>query len=216
MNNTCSNHWLCTADTRTSLSGMNYEEYKEVYDKMTTNYNEMFKSNVRVKINGINYFPREILRYTRSEGEEYRLYVKTTPQFITDDGGLSIKNVIFNPPATIVYWEDGSKTVVKCQEGDEFDPEKGIAMAFFKRMHGNKGHYFEQIKEWSYKYSMSLFKDEVHEMKDEKILDAVEKGMSAKDILVSVIGSVDTEELKKAAEVINKHFSGVDNECQSN
>lgn len=39
-----------------------------------------------------------------------------------------IKKVIFNPPATIVFWENGSKTVVKAQ-GDVFDPEKGLAMA---------------------------------------------------------------------------------------
>lgn len=28
----------------------------------------------------------------------------------------AIKDVIFAPPATIVYWSDGSKTVVKCSE----------------------------------------------------------------------------------------------------
>ena len=28
-----------------------------------------------------------------------------------------IKNVIFNEPATIIIWKDGTKTVVKCQEG---------------------------------------------------------------------------------------------------
>lgn len=37
----------------------------------------------------------------------------------------AIKNVIFAPPATIVYWSDGSKAVVKCSEKDVFDPEKG-------------------------------------------------------------------------------------------
>lgn len=31
-----------------------------------------------------------------------------------------IKKVIFNPPATIVFWLDGTKTVVKCKEGEEF------------------------------------------------------------------------------------------------
>ena len=41
----------------------------------------------------------------------------------------SIKNVIFNPPATVVYWTDGTKTVVKCNENDIFDPEKGLALA---------------------------------------------------------------------------------------
>lgn len=40
-----------------------------------------------------------------------------------------IKQVIFNGPATIVYWKDGCKTVVKCQEGAVNDPEKGLAMA---------------------------------------------------------------------------------------
>ena len=39
-----------------------------------------------------------------------------------------IKKVIFNPPATIVFWKNGSKTVVKAQ-GEVFDPEKGLAMA---------------------------------------------------------------------------------------
>lgn len=40
-----------------------------------------------------------------------------------------IKQVIFNGTATIVYWKDGCKTVVKCQEGAVNDPEKGLAMA---------------------------------------------------------------------------------------
>ena len=63
-----------------------------------------------------------------------------------------IKNLIFNPPATIVFWTDGTKTVVKCQNHEEFDPEKGLAMAFFKKMHGNKGRYFEEIKKWTEGY----------------------------------------------------------------
>ncbi len=48
-----------------------------------------------------------------------------------------IKQVIFNGPATIVYWKDGCKTVVKAQ-GDEYDPEKGLAMAVAR-------HYFCDI-----------------------------------------------------------------------
>ena len=43
-----------------------------------------------------------------------------------------IKNVIFNDPATIVFWNDGTKTVVKCGKNDTFDPEKGLAMAISK------------------------------------------------------------------------------------
>lgn len=43
-----------------------------------------------------------------------------------------IKQVIFNGPATIVYWNDGCKTVVKYQDFDTLDPEKGLAMAIAK------------------------------------------------------------------------------------
>lgn len=59
-----------------------------------------------------------------------------------------IKNVIFNDPATIVFWGDGTKTVVKCQPGDRFDPEKGLAMAIVKKAYGNKGSYCNQLKKW--------------------------------------------------------------------
>lgn len=60
----------------------------------------------------------------------------------------AIKNVIFASPATIVYWSDGSKTVVKCSEKDVFDPEKGLAMAIAKRCGGNKGNYYKEIQNW--------------------------------------------------------------------
>ena len=72
-----------------------------------------------------------------------------------------IKNVIFNPPATIVFWTDGTKTVVKCQNNEEFDPEKGITMAFFKKTHGNKGSYFDEIKKWREKYNQTADKKTV-------------------------------------------------------
>lgn len=60
----------------------------------------------------------------------------------------SIKKVIFNYPATIVFWSDGSKTVVKCQDGDIYDPEKGLAMAISKKALGNKGNYCNEFKKW--------------------------------------------------------------------
>ena len=66
---------------------------------------------------------------------------------------FSIKDVIFNNPATIVFWADGTKTVVKCQDDELFDPEKGLAMAITKRALGDKGNYFETIKKWVGKYN---------------------------------------------------------------
>ena len=59
--------------------------------------------------------------------------------------GIEIAKVIFNNPATIVIWDDGSKTVVKA-ENEPFDPEKGLAMAIAKKALGNKGNYYETFK----------------------------------------------------------------------
>ena len=56
-------------------------------------------------------------------------------------GEPKIKKVIFNPPATIVYWRDGSKTVSKVQDGDTWDSEKGLAMAIIKKTMGLKEFY---------------------------------------------------------------------------
>lgn len=60
----------------------------------------------------------------------------------------AIKKVIFNDPATIVYWADGTKTVVKCSENDIFDPEKGLAMAIVKKAFGNDNSFHKIFKKW--------------------------------------------------------------------
>lgn len=61
----------------------------------------------------------------------------------------SVVNVIYNDPATVVIWDDGSKTVVKCQEGDIYDPRVGLLMCFAKKLFGNTGRYNDVIREWS-------------------------------------------------------------------
>lgn len=60
---------------------------------------------------------------------------------------VEIEKVIFNDPATIIIWSDGTKTVVKCAN-EEFDKEKGLAMAICKRVLGNKGNYFNEFRKW--------------------------------------------------------------------
>ena len=60
---------------------------------------------------------------------------------------LSIKQVVFNDPATIVIWEDNTKTVVKCGADDTYDAEKGLAMCIAKKALGNKGNYYDVFKQ---------------------------------------------------------------------
>ena len=59
-----------------------------------------------------------------------------------------IKKVIFNDPATIVYWSDNSRTVVKCQDGDTYSKEQGLAMCIAKKYLGNKGNFNEVFKKF--------------------------------------------------------------------
>ena len=50
---------------------------------------------------------------------------------------LTPKTVIFNPPETIVLWEDETKTVVKCDDQDEYVPVIGLALCYMKKSLGN-------------------------------------------------------------------------------
>lgn len=56
----------------------------------------------------------------------------------------NIKKVIFNDPATIVYWHDGGKTVVKCSDNDTFSEETGLVMAINKKLFGDD--YYNKVK----------------------------------------------------------------------
>lgn len=60
---------------------------------------------------------------------------------------LKIRKVIFNDPATIVFWSDGTKTIVKCSKDDTFDKEKGLAMAVCKKLLGHN-HNLRKLKKW--------------------------------------------------------------------
>ncbi len=78
---------------------------------------------------------------------------------------LTIKKVIFNNPATIILWADGSKTVVMCGERDTYDPEKGMAMAIARKALGNKGNYYNTFEKWLPKeskvtHSVTVFDDD--------------------------------------------------------
>jgi hypothetical protein len=59
-----------------------------------------------------------------------------------------IKTVHFNYPATVVIWEDGTKTVVKCQQDDFYSPETGLALCIAKKALGNKSNFNNEFKKW--------------------------------------------------------------------
>lgn len=54
--------------------------------------------------------------------------------------------VIYNNPATIVFWSDGIKTVAKCDEEDEYDKAVGLFMAICKRYVGGGEAYADFLR----------------------------------------------------------------------
>lgn len=124
------------------------KEYGSDYIKNTTvNYcNNAAETDVTITYNFLvnkDTFVKKCLttKITNKQGN----VVKVLNSAITTL--CDIKKVIFNAPATIVFWEDGTKTVVKADEED-YDPEKGLAMAIAKKSYGNKGNYFNIFKKW--------------------------------------------------------------------
>lgn len=83
-----------------------------------------------------------------------KLQNKLTYMFLNSTYGstihknVEITKVIFNNPATIVFWSDGKKTFVKCAGDEAFDEEKGLAIAISKRVLGNHGNYYNEFKKW--------------------------------------------------------------------
>lgn len=53
--------------------------------------------------------------------------------------------MIFNDPATIVFVPSDHITIVKCQEGDTFDEQTGLALCFMKKALGNKSRKLNDI-----------------------------------------------------------------------
>lgn len=54
---------------------------------------------------------------------------------------FDIKRVYFNDPVTVVIWADGTKTIVRCQDGDVYSKETGLALCIAKKALGNKGNF---------------------------------------------------------------------------
>lgn len=95
---------------------------------------------------------------------------------------FDIKEVKFNGPATIVFWEDGTKTVVKCGLHDKIDYEKGLAMAITKRALGDNGHYYETIKKYAGE-EMTKTENQVHDdiwMAYQTLVNAIEDKKATK------------------------------------
>lgn len=131
-----------------------------------------FRRNVKLNICGRELTLRALVDYR----DFYNSTVnRSYPPKKAD--GVCIKDVIFNDPATIVFWTDGTKTVVKA-ENEPFDKEKGLAMAICKRTCGNKGNYFNVFRKYCHDEEPIAENEGVETTVFDKAIDRVKDAVS--------------------------------------
>lgn len=105
----------------------------------------------RVKFVGYGWYDvRNDILSLRSRKDDLAIlseYISSTYRSEAFNIASSIKDVMYKDPATIIFWKDGTKSVVVC-DGEEYDPEKGFAMAACKKAFGNEGNYYNTFKKW--------------------------------------------------------------------
>ena len=115
------------------------EDWNAIEELLSSLYNSLNKTNTKTKtVNKIkpknkdvtvlkDIRPKEAVRYNKRNETKFKpLYI---PQ---------LKRVQFSPPATIAWFEDGSKSVAVAGHGDVYDKETGLAICMLKRVLGNK------------------------------------------------------------------------------
>jgi len=59
---------------------------------------------------------------------------------------ITPKKIIYHNPATIVFWEDGTKTVVKCSPSETYNKYVGFCACLAKRIYGNNSRVNRIVK----------------------------------------------------------------------
>lgn len=128
-----------------------YKPFLKELHKIAINTRYGLSSYIPTAVNDVlNAYRRMGLITSNSAGEPVKnnIIMEDTDMIYTllnkknSSGGVNYlaavapEKIHFNGTATIVEWNDGTKTVVKCQRGDTFDPLTGVAMACMKKMLG--------------------------------------------------------------------------------
>ena len=61
---------------------------------------------------------------------------------------LKIHKIIYSGQKTIVIWEDGTKTIVSCGEGDQYDEYAGFCAAIIKKIFGSTSKAKKIMKQY--------------------------------------------------------------------
>lgn len=117
----------------------------------------------------------DAMRYCYNDIVSLEKY-KASMELRVDIPGM-IDRVIFNDPATIIIWKDGSKTVVKRSDDDIWDPEKGFCMAIIKKLYGHTS-FIKRFMEPDEEMSILTVEEACENLKNfgKKLKDVMGKG----------------------------------------
>lgn len=112
-----------------------------------------FPDHLKSRMAGAHARMSEVASYIRNEEINYNSFMNDNPWKAYLESKITKPtpryfepvNVIYNDPATIVFWDDGSKTVIKCLDGDVYSEEAGFALCFMKKHTGNDNRIFHRI-----------------------------------------------------------------------
>lgn len=82
-----------------------------------------------------------------NDEEEIRKYTYRVNAYSNSLFNPHIDHVIFNGPATIVFWKDGTKTVVKYDGKGRKDRKTAIMYAFMRKIYGEGRPYNDILNE---------------------------------------------------------------------
>lgn len=79
-------------------------------------------------------------RVNPAEPQDISSIIKRHAEAINKEAAAKLlkpKRVIYHDPATIIIWNDGSKTIVKCSPDTEYDAYAGFCSAVAKKLYGS-------------------------------------------------------------------------------
>ena len=88
---------------------------------------------------------------------------------------LTIKKIMYKPPATIIFWNDGTKTVAVCEKEDTYNRELGFALCVLKKKYGNKkvhdmlDKYVHSVSKYSKDDGAMVWEDKPKEKKPKRV-----------------------------------------------
>lgn len=104
--------------------------------------------------NGKNYLTQIASFKNKDNGFDSIIYEMEKKRKFTEGGNtmkkIDVEKIIFNEFKTIVFWNDGTKTIVSMsQEERNFDPEDAFRAAYTKKMYGTNSKIKRIIAEKS-------------------------------------------------------------------